>query len=293
MFETSISFYKDLKTLPTSIKLIEWIDLNKNKNEFTDLIIDYRKNGSNQLKKTLPLATVGGEFRNGRKLSDLHKPTGWLAIDIDHKDNSHIISAENIRDQIAKIYYVAFSCLSVSGNGVWALIKIKDLSRQADHFEQLKIDFAHFDIHLDPTKGKNPNDARFLSYDPDAILKDNFELYDRLPVKQEVKRSNFKPLDYNINSSSIDLSYIISQVHSKRLDIAPDYVTYRNIGFALAHEYGERGRDIFHQLVCYSPKYVFKQAEDQYNNCLSSKGSGITLGTLMHYCKQNNIEVRR
>ena len=293
MFETSISFYNDLKTPPTTIKLIEWIQLNTHENQFTDLVINYRKNGSDQLKKTLPLATVGGEFRNGRKLSDLHKPTGWLAIDIDYKDNSHFISAENIRDQIAKISYVAFSCLSVSGKGVWALIKINDLKRQADHFEQLKVDFAHLKIHLDPSKGKNPNDARFLSYDPDAILKDDFKVYDRLPKMDEVKRSNFKPLDYNINSSSIDLSYIISQVHSKRLDIAPDYETYRNIGFALANEYGERGRDIFHQLVCYSPKYVYKQAEGQYNNCLRSTGSGITIRTLMHYCKQNNIEVRR
>jgi len=292
MFDAQISFFKSLSAGSVTIPLIKWIEFNQSINQYTDLITNYRSTGDSGIKKSLPLVTVGGTFKGGRKLENLLNRTGWLAIDIDHKDNKHLPTAETIRDEVANISYVAFSCLSVSGKGVWCLIKISDPTNQALHFEQLKNDFKSLGIILDPTKGKNPNDARFLSYDPDAILKDDFMVYDRLPLKR-AKRSNFKPSDYKFNSSSIDLSYIISQVHSKRLDIAPDYVTYRNIGFALAHEYGERGRDIFHQLVCYSPKYVFKQAEDQYNNCLSSKGSGITLGTLMHYCKQNNIEVRR
>lgn len=293
MIETNISFYRNLKSPSVTIKLIEWIVLNTNKNEFSDLIIDYRRSGSHQLKKTLPLATVGGEFRNGRKLSDLYKQTGWLAIDIDHKDNSHFISAENIRDQIAKISFVAFSCLSVSGKGVWALIKIKDLINQADHFEQLKVDFASLNIHLDPTKGKNPNDARFLSYDPDAILKDDFKVYDRFPEKEEVKRSNYKSRNYTFNNSSIDFEHIVRQIFENYIDIAPDYETYRNIGFAIASEFGENGRQLFHDVVSCSPKYSRKDAEKQYTNCMTSTGSGITIGTLIHHCKQNNIDIRR
>jgi hypothetical protein len=289
MFDAQISFYKSLSASSVSIPLIKWIDLNQSKNQYNDLIFNYRRTGDSDIKKSLPLATVGGTFKGGRKLENLLNRTGWLAIDIDHKDNLHLPSAERIRDEVSKISYVAYSCLSVSGKGVWCLIKISDPAKQALHFEQLKTDFKSKQIVLDPTKGKNANDARFLSYDPNAILKKHFKVYDRLPVKTRPKRK----LIGHIENSTIDIPYIIAQVQSKRLDIAPDYETYRNIGFALADEYGERGRDVFHELVCYSPKYDFKQADVQYTKCLQSNGKGITIGSLIHYCNTNDIQTRK
>ena len=42
-------------------------------------------------------------------------------------------------------------------------------------------DFKTRGIFLDHTKGKNPNDARFYSYDPEAIIKRDYKVYDRLP----------------------------------------------------------------------------------------------------------------
>ena len=71
---------------------------------------------------------------------------------------------------------------SVSGQGVWALLKIKNPERQDDYLQQLLHDFETRGVYLDHTKGKNPNDARFYSYDPEAILKRNFRVYDRLPT---------------------------------------------------------------------------------------------------------------
>lgn len=289
MLNTAISFFNDLKSPPTTITLKKWIDLNTKFNPFTELVINYRKSKNLQLKKSLPFATVGGAFKNGRKLSDLQKPTGWLAIDIDHKDNTHLPSAEIIRDQIANISYVAFSCLSVSGEGVWALIKVQDPSSQAKYFEQLKVDFDHLKITLDPTKGKNAYDMRFLSFDPEAILKNRFDIYNRTPDQKIV---NSKRTGNNFRTS-VGIAFIVDQISKNRIDIAPDYITYRNIGFAFASEYGESGRAVFHDVVCYSPKYNFKEADFQYTMCLKSKGSGITFATFIHYCKINGIEVRR
>jgi len=286
MFEDQISFFESLKSDPISITLKDWIGLNRNHNEYSDLITNYRKTCNQSIKKSLPLVTVGGEFTNGRKQVDIIQHTGWIALDVDHKDNMHLPCAAVLRDEIAKLGHVAFSGLSVSGKGVWCLVKVSDPKKQALHFEQLKSDFRHLKIILDPSKGKNANDARFLSYDPEAIVKKDFKIYDRLPPQSKKRRRSKANVKSNGDSNLIG---IIDLITKNRVNIAPDYVTYRNIGFAFADEYGEAGRELFHQIVCHSPKYNQKEADRQYTNCLRSGRRGIRMGTFYHYCKQYGL----
>jgi len=61
------------------------------------------------------------------------------------------------------------------------------------------------------------------------------------------------------------------------------------VGFALADEYGERGRTYFHGAVCYSEKYNEFEADKQFNQCLKANGSGITISTFFYLCKQFGI----
>ena len=74
--------------------------------------------------------------------------------------------------------------LSTGGRGVYALVKVSQPDRQAEHFNALEADFKTFGITLDSSKGKNPNDARFYSYDPGAIIKDSFTIYKKLPPEK-------------------------------------------------------------------------------------------------------------
>src|SRR5699024_285333 len=68
------------------------------------------------------------------------------------------------------------------------------------HFQQLQKDFEYYGITLDSTKGLHPNDKRFYSFDPDAVINNSFDVYDRL-----VKRKS-KPQRPPVNHSTISHS---------------------------------------------------------------------------------------
>lgn len=184
VFSDEISFFENKESkVPITITLGQWLKACKYGSKFGKeiQILEYRRTGEQHLKNSLPLVTVGAVCKDGRKRDNVVNRTGWIALDIDAKDNQHLTDAEHLRDEVAKIQNVAFSGLSTGGRGVWALVKVSHPDRQAEHFEALQADFKAFGIVLDSSKGKNPNDARFYSYDPGAIIKDSFTVYTKLP----------------------------------------------------------------------------------------------------------------
>ncbi len=207
MFREKVSYFQNYNAAPETKELIEWLDacrindtykedFEKFRNEFKRQIqkgLPYPeirraldKKGYSKFKRSLPLITVGAVCKGGRKDVHVVHKTGWVALDIDLKDNPHLYDFEAVKRELSKIVYVAFCALSASGNGVWALIKIKDPNRQKEYFQQLEYDFKQRGVLLDSSKGKNPNDARFLTYDPDAVINRDFRIYDRLPNLSQV-----------------------------------------------------------------------------------------------------------
>ena len=184
VFDEEISVFENFQSEPKTITLGQWLKVCKKGSRFVKQVLEYRRTGEQHLKTSLPLITVGAVCSDGRKLENVVTRTGWIALDIDAKDNPHLDDAEHIRDEVAKIKNVAFSSLSTSGRGVYALVQVSQPDRQAEHFEALEADFKAFGITLDSSKGKNPNDARFYSYDPGAIIKDSFTVYKKLPPER-------------------------------------------------------------------------------------------------------------
>jgi hypothetical protein len=177
----SISIFKNFQSEPKTISLMQWLHSCKHGCRYSKQVLRYRETKQDSLKKSLPLVTVGAVCEGGRKMKHVSHRTGWIALDIDGKDNPHLSNAKHLRDEVANIRNVAFSGLSVSGNGVWALIKIENPDQQAEYFHEIQQDFLElFGIKLDNSKGRNPNDARFYSYDPDAIIKESFIPYRKL-----------------------------------------------------------------------------------------------------------------
>lgn len=177
----SISIFKNFRSEPKTISLMQWLHACKHGCRYSKQILRYRETKQDSLKKSLPLVTVGAVCEGGRKMEQVIHRTGWIALDIDGKDNPNLFNAEHLRDEVANIRNVAFSGLSVSANGVWALIKIEKPDQQAEYFHEIQQDFLElFGIKLDNSKGRNPNDARFYSYDPDAIIKESYIPYRKL-----------------------------------------------------------------------------------------------------------------
>ena len=101
------------------------------------------------------------------------------------------------------------------------------------------------------------------------------------------------PISSYSSSSDVQsrVEEIISEIESRGLDIAPCYDEWVKLGFALGSEFKEMGREYFHRLSALHPGYEFNATDKQYNNCLNSKGSGITLSTFFYLASKVGIEL--
>lgn len=97
------------------------------------------------------------------------------------------------------------------------------------------------------------------------------------------------------HSSKGDLELVeraVQAVEASGTDITGTYATWRDLGFALA-QLQEAGRDFFHRISRFHPDYDLKECEEQFDRCLKSNGSGITLGTFFHHVKAAGFDVLR
>jgi len=266
-------------------------------NKLAQQVKRYRQTGEAKLKTSLPLAIVGAICKGGHAMKHVVKKTGWIALDIDAKDNPHLKDADAVRDAVANLDFIAFAGLSVSGRGVWALVKVADPEKQATYFKQLQADFEHFGITLDSTKGKNANDKRYYSLDPKAYVADDFEIYDRLPVvkpkpKKKATRRTFQRTSYTSKpgETRAKVEKLIAKIDK---DLTGGYKKWSQLGFAIEDEFGESGRDYFHDISQYHPEYNRRECDRRYESCLKSNGSGTTIGTFFYECKKHGFTLDR
>jgi len=87
-----------------------------------------------------------------------------------------------------------------------------------------------------------------------------------------------------------DIETYISAIEQSGIDITGNYATWRDLGFALAEEYGETGRDYFRRISKNYVGYDSKECDEQFNKCLNAKGHGISIATFYHYAHQAGIK---
>lgn len=95
--------------------------------------------------------------------------------------------------------------------------------------------------------------------------------------------------------SSVDLQQEIElltkEIENRAIDIAPNYHSWRDLGFALADALGENGRDYYHRLSRFYPNYSYEETDKQFTACLKAHGHGITSKTIFHLAKQAGITI--
>lgn len=88
-----------------------------------------------------------------------------------------------------------------------------------------------------------------------------------------------------------DIEVVTQRIEAARVDITGDYATWRDLGFALSDELGENGRDYFHRISRFYAGYTEKEADDQYDKCMRTHGTGITIRTFFQAAKDAGISV--
>lgn len=256
-------------------------------------------------KALLPAFTPSGLFRK-KAASTLVKPTGYIGVDFDAGDNPHITDFAKQRDEIAKIKNIDYCALSASGNGIFCMVKTTaDPKKHKQHFNALVLCFKNLGINVDVKCG-NINRMRFITRDLNAILKEedpvpftqtldykptNKPIIEQKPTftskpKHQRRRPNKKAKD-----TQTQVEELIEKLEADSIDITDGYENWLKIGFALAHEFGEEGREYYHSISQFNPAYAESRTNSQYTHCLNAQESGnpVTISTLFYIAKDFGV----
>lgn len=232
-------------------------------------------------ENTLPYVTISGTFPEVRNKDGLENHSGFICLDID--DSADLARDwDNVTGD--RFTYGAFK--SASGLGIAVIVKINPKKHLESFLALERYYLENYQIILDKSC-KDVTRPRFVSNDPNAHINEKADTFkDYLKKKDTVKKLP------QIITGKKDIDYIVEQVKERRVDITrSSYHTWLEIGFAIASEYGEMGRDHYHAISYYSDKYNNDVCNRQYDHCIKSQGHGVQLATLFYHAKEANLDL--
>lgn len=231
------------------------------------------KEARSEYKKTIPAVTVSGTFAVRRE-PELVAHSGFICIDID--------AQEVPREKLCADPYTYALFTSISGNGCAILVRVNPGKHKESFYFLQNHYFESYGVVVDPAPS-NVASARIVSYDPTIFINSS--------AKTAKTKERKSPRTYSLPTvfSDDDISDLVRRVVQTGKDIAPDYVSYRNLAFALAAGCGEAGRQHFHTLCQTSDKYHPSQADAQYTACLKAGAGKITIGSFYHMAKEIGV----
>jgi hypothetical protein len=293
-------FSHRLSTTPIkTINLWEWLIL---ENKYTPYINDIRASSNEEerkfLKSKLPAITPSGVFSK-RKADCLVEPTNLICIDIDGKDNPSISDMEELKKKLSKLSYIMYCGLSASGKGLFCIIPYKDYRNHKLHFNALEQEFKDMGIVVD-SSCSDIGRLRFYSYDEYPYANPDAEIYTRTLEKvPEIRQSRFhqktdivhnsnqthQNIDKNTMSleefflSPTNMDYasatplsktqkverLLKRVIEEKKDITLIQKDWIAICCIIKNLFGDEGRELFHQVSSFYPKYDYDEADDEYS----------------------------
>lgn len=285
-----VSCFKNYQSKEScSINLLKWLTSLKYQKEVDAIRTLATKNEKDKLKALLPAITPSGQFKE-RNANGLIKHSGFISIDIDFKDNTHIENYSDLKTELKKIKQIAYIGLSVSGNGYWCLIPIQNTSLHKESIVFIGKQLKNYGINID----MNCTDIcrlRGYSYDLDAYFN-----HSAIPLLLPKNCTTISTTHYKTKSfanSTSDFERLIFLLQNKNIDITYNYQDWLSIGFALASEFGESGRNYFHTISALSPKYDFEQCETKYTKIVQYNRAKISISTIFYKCKEFGIDLKK
>ena len=267
-------------TVSTPIRLADFVYNHDYDNQIDRIREMSDKAERDAAKAALPCIMVScvSENRNAGK------HTGLICIDIDGKDNPEITDwPKFIRHDLRKLEIIAYAGLSVSGQGCFAIIPISYPSRHEAHFKALQEDFSRCGINIDPS-GKNVNRLRGQSSNNPVTSFCNpiATRYSRTANSGTVK-SWQKPTGLD----AIKVQEVVDKIVAEKRDVTKNYHDWVRIAQALATTFGEKGRNFFHEVSQFYPRYDSVKADEKFSSFLGKGYSKLGLGTFFKICSSN------
>ena len=119
-----------------------------------------------------------------------------------------------------------------------------------------------------------------------------FNPYDWIPKPQKNKPAPRQQPVRNPGGTQYEVEIIIRRIEANQLDLTANYMDWLSIGFSLADEFGESGRNYFQRVSQFHPDYDYKNCSKQFDKCIRQHKCGITIKTFFYMCRNAGINIK-
>ncbi len=257
-------------------------------------------------RRQLPFVTFSGIF-SARHSEHIVRHSGLMCFDFDHVGDE--IAVRKLQQLLVAdpTLNVQLAFRSPSGDGLKVVVECFSLTDNANKLIRWhNAQYAHIASYIEQrynVKVDKTNDiarACFLCHDPKAYYNSQFIIHNSqlkksvLSVGDKISQSDknsvhFSPSLKTIGSvrdkTSVEektLETAVHRIEQLGIDVTVHYHDWYRIGMALASHYGEAGRDYYHRISRFYPRYTPLETNQQYDRCLRYNTHRIRLGTLFY-----------
>ena len=253
--------------------------------------MEYHSEQQKKLKHTLPVVTPHGTFTQ-RNAASIIAHSGFLSFDIDGQSNDGLNkeTAPLYRDKIAKMTDVVMSSLSVSGSGVWGVVKIEHTDYHKQYFSALVRDFCRVGLNIDMACGDIAR-ARLYSIDTDIKINLNAGFYSTKFITPTIPKPARKYTDKGTIAEAA-AKYLIDN----RPNLECTYQFFLRVFFACRDAFGEAGKqtaiDILTACTTFAASNTAKNVDAVWRSTAGRPtGKAITAGTLVYIAQEAGYQV--
>jgi len=185
-----ISYFKNYASkTDRSFKFTDYLfDVKDGK--WQDDVLKYRADKNPDVKKKLPAVTVSGVFKDVRNAKNIETHSGYLAIDIDAKENENVLAK---RDELYSDPFIFAGHISVGGEGLVLYLKINKKKHLESFLGAEKYFADKYQIIIDQSC-KDVSRLRFVSYDPELYINKNPKTWEILNKIYSLQNFTFSTL---------------------------------------------------------------------------------------------------
>lgn len=228
---------------------------------------------------TLPVWTPTGTFEGGQSEVCRVSWSGLVALDIDK-----VANVEAVRKQIEAMPFVWAMSLSVSGDGLFAIVRITDAEGQfKGHLKALYSHFARQGIALD-SSCKNPNRVRYISYDQHAYINEDAEVWTEVENEQI-----YTPQAPQSLNPTKDLDRLIAHVISRGIDLTQGRTAWMQIGSVINNYYSD-AENMFVAMSQFHPAFKEAECRDTFRRFCSKQTRN--KGVLFNIARANGVIIK-
>ena len=241
------------------------------------------------LKSALPMYAISGVFSSSTNES-LLRYSSLIGIDIDKKDNEDVANFDRLKELIRVLPFVAYCGHSVGGQGYFCIIPIAAQHKHVAHYKALELCFKTWGLTVD-SSGSNVCRRRFVSYDSEPYINPEAEVFKHVLEPQHAfsqsKGIIERTPEEKVNTAR-ETARMVCVINDGKIDITGDYKQWFEICCALANEFGEPGRVMFHIVSKFGQSYDCDVADKKFDEALKHEYN-YSIGTFFRYANQHGV----